>query len=85
LQEVKFEPETKIDDAPVEKPPQVKHSKGNKGKGKQTVSYPSRPKTRATNKLILNSKALFKPSLKKDNLIILDDDITEKFTRRPES
>jgi hypothetical protein len=45
-----------------------------KNKGKQLVSYPSRPKTRPTNKLRLNSKAMFKPSLKKENLIILDDD-----------
>jgi hypothetical protein len=82
LQEVKSDPETEIDDAPVEKPPQVKQSKGNKGKGKQPVNYPNRPKTRATNKLRLNSKAMFKPSLKKDNLIILDDDITKEIHKK---
>jgi hypothetical protein len=79
---VKFEPEIEIDDAPVEKPPQVKQSKGNKCKGKQTISYPNRPKTRATNKLRLNSKALFKLSLKQDNLIILDDDIIEEIHKK---
>jgi hypothetical protein len=60
----------------------VKQSKGNKGKGKQPIKYPNRHKTRATNKLRLNSKALFKPSLKKDNLIILDDDITEEIHKK---
>jgi hypothetical protein len=42
------------------------------------VDYQSRPKDRETSKLRLNSKALFNPSLKKDNMIILDDDIEEK-------
>jgi hypothetical protein len=42
------------------------------------VDYQSRPKTRETGKLRINSKALFKPSLKKENLIILDDGIEEK-------
>jgi hypothetical protein len=32
LQEVKSGPETKTNDAPIEKPPQLKQSKGNKGK-----------------------------------------------------
>jgi hypothetical protein len=36
-----------------------------KGKSKPVVNYPSRSKTRATNKLRLNSKALFHPSIKK--------------------
>jgi hypothetical protein len=51
-------------------------------KGKRVADYKSRPKTRATNKLRLNSKALFKPSLKKDNLIVLDDDDDEKTTQK---
>jgi hypothetical protein len=79
LQEVKFDPETKTDDAPVEKSPQVRQSKGDKGKH---VNYLSRPKTRPTNKLRLNSKALFKPSLKEDNLIILDEDNIEKIPKK---
>jgi len=38
--------------------------------------------TRPTNKLRLNSKALFKPSLKEDNLIILDEDNIEKISKK---
>jgi hypothetical protein len=71
---VKLELETKIHDVPINDFPQVRRSK--RSKGKQPVNYLSRPKTRATNKMRLNSKDLFKPYLKKDNLIILDDDIT---------
>jgi hypothetical protein len=80
LQEVKFDPEIETDDALVEKSPQVKQSEGNKGK--QHVNYPNRPKTIPTNKLKLNSKAMFKPSLKKDNLIILDEDDKEKIPKK---
>jgi hypothetical protein len=57
----------------------VKQSKGKKGK--QPINYPNRPKTRATNKFRLNSKSLFKPSLKEDNLIILDEDDKEKIPK----
>jgi hypothetical protein len=41
------------------------------------VNYPSRSKTRATNKFKLNSKALFDPSIKTDNVIFIDDDTME--------
>jgi hypothetical protein len=41
------------------------------------VNYPNISKTRATNKLRLNSKALFHPSIKKENVIIIDDDTME--------
>jgi len=37
--------------------------------------------TRSTNKLRLNSKALFKPSIKKYNLIIIDD-VVEKVPKK---
>jgi hypothetical protein len=47
-------------------------------KGKQVVGYCSKPKTRETNKLRLNSKDLFKPSLKRDNSIIIYEDAVEK-------
>jgi hypothetical protein len=76
LQKVKIELEIETHDRSVEKPPMERHSKNNKGK--HPVSYPSRPRTRPTNKLRLNSKSMFKPSLKKENLIILDDDNLEK-------
>jgi hypothetical protein len=46
-------------------------------KNKPVVNYPSRSKTRATNKLRLNSKALFNPSIKKENVIVIDDDTVE--------
>jgi hypothetical protein len=49
-----------------------------KEKGKQPASFPYIPKTRPTNKIRLKSKALFKPSLKEDNLIILEDDSPEQ-------
>ena len=72
LQRVKLEPKTKTYNVPVEQPPMKRQCK--KNEGKQLVSYPSRPKTRPTNKFRLKSKSLFKPSLKEDNLIILEDD-----------
>jgi hypothetical protein len=56
---------------------QLKNMLG-KHKGKQFVSYPCRPKTRPTNKMRLNSKALFKPSLKEEKIINIDYDIPEK-------
>jgi hypothetical protein len=77
LQKVKIELETETHDISVEKPPMKIQRKRNKGK--KHVSYPSRPKTRPKNKLRINSKAPFKPSLKKEKLIIIDDDdILEK-------
>jgi hypothetical protein len=72
-QKIKQFPEVKFD--LDEKTPQVNQSK--RGKGKQPVTYPSRPKTRPTNKLRQNSKVIFKPSLKEDNLIILDEKVTD--------
>jgi hypothetical protein len=59
LQEVKIEPETNIHDVPINNSPQVRHRK--RRNDKQPINYLSRPKTRATNKLRLNSKDLFKP------------------------
>jgi hypothetical protein len=53
-----------------------RQSKSNKGK--QLVNYPSRPKTRPKNKLRLNSKVMFKPSLKKEKLIFIDDETSEE-------
>jgi hypothetical protein len=44
---------------------------------KPMVNYPSRSKTRETNKLRLNSKALFNPCIKIDNVIVIDDDTME--------
>jgi hemin uptake protein HemP len=78
LQELKFE--AKINDTPIEESLQVKQSK--RGKGKQPVTYPSRPKTRPKNKLRLNSKGMFKPSLKKDNLIIIDEDVNDEVLKK---
>jgi hypothetical protein len=67
---------------PVKRPTkQKKQSTGKKvaegkkmSKKKELVSnYPKRATTRAANKLRLNSKALFHPSIKKENLIIIED------------
>jgi hypothetical protein len=69
LQKEKYEPGTEAYDISVEELPMERQKKG-----KQPASFPYRPKTRPTNKLILKSKDLFKPSLKEDNLIILEDD-----------
>jgi hypothetical protein len=80
LQEVKPEPEKYYSDEPVKKTIDKKQSKVEKGE--RVPDYKRRPKTRATNKLRLNSKSLFKPSLKKDNLIVLDDDDDEKITQK---
>jgi hypothetical protein len=45
-----------------------------KSKKKEPVSkYPRRNSTRAANKFRLNSKAMFHPSIKKENLIIIED------------
>jgi hypothetical protein len=57
----------------------VRQSRRNKGK--QPVDCPSRPKTRPTNKLRLNSKSLFKPSLKKEKLIVIDDETPEEIPK----
>jgi hypothetical protein len=58
----------------------VKHSK--RGKGKRLVTYPSMPKTIAKNKLRMNSKVMFKPSLKKYNLIIINEGVTEEVLKK---
>jgi hypothetical protein len=51
-------------------------------KGEIVPDHKRRTKTRETNKLRLNSKALFKPYLKKDIFIVLDDDVDEKITQK---
>jgi hypothetical protein len=44
-----------------------------KRKKKETISkYPKRNSTRVSNKFRLNSKALFHPSIKNENLIIIE-------------
>jgi len=48
-----------------------------KGKSKKILNSPNRSKTRETNKLRLNSKDLIHPAIKKENLIIIDDDTME--------
>jgi hypothetical protein len=48
-----------------------------KVKTKPVVNYLNRSKARETNKMRLNSKALFHLSIKKENLIIIDDDTVE--------
>jgi len=48
-----------------------------KGKSKPIANYPNISKTRTTNKLRLNEKALFHPTIKKENVIIIDDDAVE--------
>jgi hypothetical protein len=78
--EVKLEPKTEACDKPIEKTIEKKQSKMDKGK--KVAYYHNRPKTRETNKLRLNSKYFFKPSLKKDNLIILDEDAMETVPKK---
>jgi hypothetical protein len=80
LQKEKYEPETGVYDTPVKEFSMKEQSK--KKKGKQPARCPYRPKTRPTNKLRLKSKALFKPSLKEDNLIILEDDNSEQSPKK---
>jgi hypothetical protein len=80
LQEVKSDPNVETDDTLVEKYPQVKQSK--RHKGKKIVTYPNKPKTRPKNKLRLNSKPIFKLSLNKDNLIILDEEVTNEIPKK---
>jgi hypothetical protein len=63
------------------KNPTSKQSK--RGKGKQPVTYSSRPNTRPTHMLRMNSKDIFKPSLKKDNVIILDEEVTYEVPKKP--
>jgi len=49
------------------------------------VDYPSISKTSATNKLRLNSKALFHPAIKKENEIIIDDGTVESTEEKGKS
>jgi hypothetical protein len=56
-----------------------------KGKSKPVVNYPSRSNTSATNKLRLNSKALLHPAIKKENVIIIDDDTVESTEEKGQS
>ena len=49
------------------------------------MNYPSRSNTSATNKLSLNSKALLHPSIKKENVIIIDDDTVESTEEKGQS
>jgi len=41
------------------------------------VNYPSKSKSRETNKLRLNSKAIFHPAIKEENVIIIYVDTVE--------
>jgi hypothetical protein len=52
-----------------------KTAKGKKQSKKKThvPKYPRRNSTRAANKFKLNSKSMFHPSIKKENLIIIED------------
>jgi hypothetical protein len=42
--------------------------------------FPRRNSTRAANKFRLNSKAMFHPSIKKENLIIIEDNSEDSKT-----
>jgi hypothetical protein len=57
-----------------------------KRKGEQNIETPSKPnrKTRITNQLRLNSKALFKPSLKDPQPIVIEDDDNPEFSSMEE-
>jgi ribosomal protein L44E len=46
-------------------------------KGKTMVNFPSRSKTRVTNKFRLKSKSLFNPSLKDEHVIFIEDNTIE--------
>jgi hypothetical protein len=72
---MKLKQSTQKQDKPVTRVKGKKSSK--KRKSKPMVNYPSRSKMRAINKFRFNSKALFHPSTKKTNVIIIDDDIVE--------
>jgi hypothetical protein len=65
-------------DTQIEEPPEEKQ--GRKKKGKQVPEMPSKPnrKTRLTNQLRLNSKALFDPSLKEKKPIVIEDQDTDE-------
>jgi hypothetical protein len=65
--------DTQIKDSPVAK-------QRKKRKGSQVPEMPSKPnrKTRLTNQLRLNSKALFDPSLKEKNPIVIEDQDTDE-------
>jgi hypothetical protein len=60
-------------DTQIGEPPETK--KGRNKKWKQVPEMPSKPnqKTRLTNRLRINSKALFNPSLKEKNHIVIED------------
>jgi hypothetical protein len=67
---------------PIHSPVKQKHkstskksAKGKKQRKKPTPvpKCPRRNSTRAVNKFRLNSKAMFDPSIKKENLIIIED------------
>jgi hypothetical protein len=57
-----------------------------KRKGEKNIEVPSKPniKTRITNQLRLNSKALFKPSLKYPQPILIEDDDSPEFSSMEE-
>jgi hypothetical protein len=67
----------------IEKPSGTKKRKKSnkraqqKDKGKQSVGTSRKLRTHPTNKFRLNAKAIFDPSLKNDNPIIIDDDTLE--------
>jgi hypothetical protein len=68
----------------------AEEKRGRKKKGKQVPKMPSKPNrnTRLTNQLRLNSKALFNPSLKEKNVIVIEDQDTNEelfgFTKKEE-
>jgi hypothetical protein len=49
-------------------------TKGKKVKGVSVSQKPRRNSTRVTNKYRLKSKAMFNPSIKEENFIIIEDD-----------
>jgi hypothetical protein len=57
-----------------------------KRKGEKNIEFPSKPnrKTRIMNQLRLNSKALFKPSLKDPQPILIEDDDSPEFSSMEE-
>ena len=71
---------------PVQSPVKQKHKSTNKksAKGKKQRKYPihvpkcpRRKSTRVVNKFRLNSKEMFHPSIKKDNLISIEDNLED--------
>jgi hypothetical protein len=73
---------------PVEASPKTSPAsrQDRKRKGEKNIEVPSKPnkKTRITNQLRLNSKALFKPSLKYPQPILIEDDDSPKFSSMEE-